>query len=344
MTETQNPLTATGRTLGWGIVSTGAIARKVTPDISALEDARLVAVSSRGQDSAEEFARDFGVEKAYGNDADRTGFERLLTDPEVEVLYIATPHGQHYENMLQALDAGKHIVCEKAFTITAAEAREVLRVAAEKDLFVMEGLWTRFHPLRARVAELLDAGEIGTPRWVQADLGFRGPADKSHRLWREDAGGGATLDMGCYVLHWPWLALGRPTGVVAQTVKRGNVDALTQVTATFDKAGAQMNMSLVSQGPREAVISGHEGYISIPAPMHRAETFTVTDAQGQARGESWPLVGRGYSYEMREATRCIQEGLRESPIMPWEDTIAQMDLLDEIRRQIGVTFPEHDEA
>lgn len=344
MTETQNPLTATGRTLGWGIVSTGAIARKVTPDISALEDARLVAVSSRGQDSAEEFAREFGVERAYGNDAERTGYERLLADPEVEVLYIATPHGQHYENMLQALDAGKHIVCEKAFTITAAEAREVLQKAAEKDLFVMEGLWTRFHPLRARVAELLDAGEIGTPRWVQADLGFRGPADKSHRLWREDAGGGATLDMGCYVLHWPWLALGRPTGVVAQTIKRGTVDALTQVTATFDKAGAQMNMSLVSEGPREAVISGHEGFISIPAPMHRAESFTVTDAQGQAREEAWPLVGRGYSYEMREATRCIQEGLRESPIMPWQDTIAQMELLDEIRRQIGVTYPEHDEA
>ncbi|MCT1367117.1 Gfo/Idh/MocA family protein [Kocuria sp. HSID16901] len=344
MTETQNPLTATGRTLGWGIVSTGAIARKVTPDIAALEDARLVAVSSRNQNSAEEFAQDFGVAKAYGDDDERTGYERILADPDVEVLYIATPHGQHYENMLQALEAGKHIVCEKAFTITAEEAREVLDLAGQKNLFVMEGLWTRFHPLRARVAELIESGEIGTPRWVQADLGFRGPADKTHRLWREDAGGGATLDMGCYVLHWPWLALGRPIGVVAQTIKRGTVDALTQVTVTCENAAAQMTMSLVSQGPREAVISGHEGFISIPAPMHQAESFTVTDAQGHSREESWPLIGRGYSYEMREATRCIQEGLLESPVMPWEDTIAQMEFLDEVRRQIEVTYPGHDHA
>lgn len=342
MAQTQNPLESTGRTLGWGIVSTGTIARKVTPDIAALDDARLVGVSSRKQESADDFAQEFGVERSYGDDAERTGFEKLLADPDVEVLYIATPHGQHYEHMLAALEAGKNIVCEKAFTMNAPEAREVLELAGRKKLFVMEGMWTRFHPLRARVAEILESGEIGMPRWVQADLGFRGPKETTHRLWREDAGGGALLDMGCYVLHWPWLALGKPTGFTAQTIKRGNVDALTQVTGTFEKAAAQMTMSLVSQGPRQAVISGHEGFITIAAPQHRAETFTVTDAQGEVREESWPLVGRGYSYEMREATRCIQGGLVESPVMPWQDTLDQMEMLDEIRGQLGVVYPEHD--
>lgn len=344
MAETRNPLEATGRTLGWGIVATGAIARKVTPDIAALEDARLVGVSSRSQASADEFATDFGVERAYADDDAHTGYEKLLADPDVDVVYIATPHGQHHATMLEAIRAGKNIVCEKAFTITADEAREVLEAAREKGVFVMEGLWTRFHPLRARVSELLEAGEIGMPRWVQADLGFRGPADKSHRLWREDAGGGGLLDMACYVLHWPWLALGRPTGFTAQTIKRGNVDALTQITGTFEKSAAQMTISLVSQGPRQAVISGHDGFITIGSPMHQAQSFTVTDARGSVREESWPLVGRGYSYEMREATRCIQEGALESPIMPWEDTVAQMEMIDEIRRQIGVVYPDHDDV
>ncbi|WP_178946107.1 Gfo/Idh/MocA family protein [Kocuria sp. TGY1127_2] len=344
MAETQNPLESTGRTLGWGIVATGSIARKVTPDIGALADARLVGVSSRTQASADDFAQEFGVDRAYGDDAEHTGYEKLLADPEVEVLYIGTPHGQHYENMLAALEAGKNIVCEKSFTMNARQAREVLGLAGEKGLFVMEGLWTRFHPLRARVAEILESGEIGVARWVQADLGFRGPTEITHRLWREDAGGGGLLDMGCYVLHWPWLALGKPTGFTAQTIKRGNVDALTQITGTFEKAAAQMTISLVSQGPRQAIISGHEGFITIGSPMHQARSFTVTNSQGQIREESWPLVGRGYCYEMREATRRIQEGSLESPIMPWEDTIAQMEMIDEIRGQIGVVYPDHDEA
>lgn len=335
MTDTTDPRTATGRTLGWGIVSTGNIARKVTPDIALLEDSRLVGVSSRSQDSAEDFTRELGVERAYGGP---DGMGRLLADPEVDVVYIATPHGQHHQHIRAALEAGKHVVCEKAFTITAAQARDVVELARKKGLFLMEGLWTRFLPIRARVAEVLASGEIGMPRWAQADLGFRGPSDKQHRLWREDAGGGTVLDMGCYVLHWPWLALGEPTGFTAQTIKRGSVDALTQITATFPQGAAQMNLSLVSQGPRRAVISGHEGFLEIGAPLNRPESFTVTDAEGTVREERHPMVGRGYVYEMREATRCIQEGLNESPVMPWEDTVRQMEWMDQIREQIDVHY------
>lgn len=337
--RTPSVRTATGRTLGWGVISTGAIARKVTPDITALEDARLVAVSSRARDSAEAFAAEFGAARAYGGEA---GMTRLLADPEVEVVYIATPHGQHHEHMTAALEAGKHVVCEKAFTMTAEQAREVVALARDRGLFLMEALWTRFHPLTRRVREVLAEGVIGTPRWVQADLGFRGPEDVRHRLWREDAGGGALLDMGCYGLHWPWLALGEPTGFTARTVKRGSVDALTQITADFAAGAAQMTLSLVSQGPRRAVISGEEGFLEIGSPMQRASAFTVTDADGRSRQEVVEPEGAGYLHEMREATRCLQEGLSESPIMPWADSIRQMEFLDEIRGQIGVRYPQHD--
>ena len=358
-----DPFAATGRTLGWGIVSTGSIARKVTPEIAGLADARLVAVSSRRRESAEEFAREFGVARAYGDQpqihddaapaasragASGTGLAQLLADDEVEVVYIATPHGQHHEHITAALTAGKHVVCEKAFTLNAAQAREVTELAREKGLFLMEGLWTRFQPLRARVAELLGAGAVGTPRWVQADLGFPAPADPQHRLWRQDAGGGALLDLGCYILHWPWLALGSPgrlpEDLTVHSIPRGPVDALTSITARFGgqndaAAVAQMTGSLLSAGPRRAIISGEEGFLSIDGPLHRAQSFTLTDPSGTEHTEQWPLDGMGYVYEMREATRCIQQGLTESPTMPWADTVAQMEFFDRVRQRIGLAYP-----
>lgn len=334
-----DPFAATGRTLGWGVVSTGAIARKVTPDITGMQDARLVGVSSRSQESAEQFAHEFGAQKAYGGS---DGLERMLADPEVEVVYVATPHGQHHEHITAALEAGKHVVSEKAFTITAREAREVADLAREKNLFLMEGLWTRFMPLRARVAQLLEAGEIGPVRWVQANLGARATSDSEHRLWRVDAGGGALLDLGCYVLHWPWLAMGVPESFSARTVKRGQVDGLTSITAFYPEGAAQMTASLVSVPSKTAVISGEQGVITVHGPLHKSESFTLARPDGTETTEAWPLAGVGYVYEMREATRCIQEGLLESPTMPLADTVAQMEWFDQIREQIGLAYPGHE--
>ena len=339
MSASDPVLTATGRTLGWAVISTGAIAGRVVPDIAALADARMVAVSSRTAEAAEAFAAEHGIERAYGGE---DGMQRLLSDPEVDVVYIATPHGQHHAHLLAALGAGKHVVCEKAFTMTAAQAREAIELARERGLFLMEALWTRFTPVHRRIAQVLDSGEIGRPRWVQADLGFRGPDDDRHRLWRVDAGGGALLDMGCYALHWPWLALGEPTRLSASAVFRGDVDGLTQICLQTEHGGAQMTVSLLSQGPRRAVISGEDGTIEIDSPMHRPESFTVTDAQGRSRREEFEVLSAGYVHEMREATRCIQGGLQESPVMPWADTLRQMELLDEMRAQIGLRYPGHD--
>ncbi|WP_260853254.1 Gfo/Idh/MocA family protein [Kocuria palustris] len=341
MSTSDDVLSPTGRTLGWGVISTGAIAGRVVPDIAALADARLVAVSSRTAAAAESFAAEHGIERAFGGD---DGMDRLLADPDVDVVYIATPHGQHHAHLLAALEAGKHVVCEKAFTMNAAQAREAVALARERGLFLMEALWTRFSPVRHRIAEILAAGEIGRPRWVQADLGFRGPDDDEHRLWRVDAGGGALLDMGCYALHWPWLALGEPTGITATSVMRGSVDGLTQIAVQSEAGGAQLTVSLFSQGPRRAVISGEQGMIEIAPPMHRPSSFVLTDAQGRSREERFEIVGAGYCHEMREATRCIQAGLQETPVMPWADTIRQMELLDEIREQIGLRYPDHDGA
>lgn len=346
-----DPRTTTGRTLGWGVISTGRIADKVTPDIALLEDARLVAVSSRSQASADEFAARHGFARGYGDDdAGRSGLTRLLADPEVEVVYVATPHGQHYEHAKAALEAGKHVVCEKAFTITAAEARELIELAREKSLFLMEGLWTRFQPSTQRIIELLAEGAIGTPTWVQSNLGFAAPQDPEHRIWRVDAGGGALLDLGVYVLHWAWASMGFPESVTAATqLDENGVDALTGLTGRFSGGGmAQMQMSLLSDCPSTATISGTGGSIVVDKPMHapRAITLTRTASGAKESGQPSPseriefdLLGRGYVYEMREAASRIQRGETESPVMSWADTLRQMELFDSLRAEMGVRYP-----
>lgn len=342
-----DPRTATGRTLGWGIVSTGRIARKVTPDIASLEDSRLVAVSSRAQDSAEAFALDFGVERAYGDAEGHSGLERMLADPEVDVVYVASPHGQHRDHALAAIRAGKHVVCEKAFTVNAGEAREVFRAAREQQVFVMEAVWTRFQPGVQRLLRLVADGEIGEVEWVQTDLGFAAPADPEHRIWRKDAGGGALLDLGAYVMLWPWGAMGFPSGADITARLRDGVDELSSITGSYRGGVAQMQMSLVSSCPSTATISGTKGSIRVNAPMHSPRSAVVSlsgDAQesGQAGSEEtleFPFTGVGYVYEMREATTRIQRGDLESPVMCWDDTLRQMELFDSLRRQIGVRYP-----
>ncbi|GAA1354160.1 Gfo/Idh/MocA family oxidoreductase [Falsarthrobacter nasiphocae] len=358
-----DPRTATGRTLGWGIVSTGRIAEKVTPDIALLEDARLVAVSSRSQEAAEDFARRLGVERAYGDETTTaaagrvpaTGLERMLADPEVDVVYVATPHGQHAEHARAALEAGKHVVCEKAVTINAAELRGLLDLARAKGLFFMEGLWTRFQPGVQRIMALVADGVVGTPEWIQSSLGFVAPADPDHRIWRVDAGGGALLDLGVYVLHWPWAVFGFPTQVDA-TARRtaSGVDELTGLTGVFEGGHmAQMQMSLVSDCPSTAVISGSGGTLVVEKPLHAPRTARIvrTPAGARLTGQDAPaeevltfeLEGKGYVYEMREATTRIQLGDTESPVMSWADSLRQMELFDSIRESIGVVYP-NDEA
>jgi predicted dehydrogenase len=350
-----DPRAATGRTLGWGVISTGRIAVKVTPDIALLEDARLVAVSSRTQASADEFAARHGFARGYGDDDAGTGLDRMLADPEVDVVYVATPHGQHYEHTKAALEAGKHVVSEKAFTITAAEARDLVELARAKGLFLMEGLWTRFQPGTQQIIKLVDSGAIGEPTWVQADLGFAAPADPDHRIWRVDAGGGALLDLGVYVLHWAWASMGFPETVDAVTQLKtfegapSGVDALTGLTGRFANGGmAQMQMSLLSDCPSMAIISGTAGSVVVHAPLHatRAATVNRTPADVKESGQpseveelEFEIIGSGYVYEMREATTRIQRGDMESPVMPWADSVRQMELFDSLRAQMGVRYP-----
>lgn len=343
---TYNPetLASTGNPLRWGVVATGSIARTVTTNLALLEDAILQAVSSRGQDSAAAFAAEFGfLTHYYDGGADglgTDGYLQLVQDPDVDVVYVATPHAQHYDIAKAALENGKHVLCEKALTITAAEARSLIALAREKQLFLMEAVWARFVPGFQRALEIVASGEIGEVKWVRADLGFPAKQDESARIWAPADGGGALLDITVYPLLWAWGTLGRPANVFATAeVTASGVDSQNTLTLSYPNgAQAQLISYLTSHGPRTATISGTLGTIETVGSVNNPPGLRINVGWDEERTEEFEFPGDGYTYQLREVTRCIQAGLTESSTMPLDDSLAIMELFDDARSQMGVTY------
>lgn len=339
--DAPSPFAATGAPLRWGVIATGGIAHKVTQDLAQLEDAVLQAVSSRLEERAHAFAETFGFATAYYDDDDAArGYEQLAADPAVDVVYVATPHGQHYEVCKVLLSAGKHVLCEKAFTVNAREAEELIELARANNVFLMEAVWTRFLPSVNRAWDIIHSGELGAIRWVQADLGFPAAYDPSARLWDPKAGGGALLDLAVYPLTWALGALGFPTAVAAEgQLNDDGVDSQNALTLTYaGGAQAQLSSSLVASGPCQATVSGSGGWLRSSGPLHNPRELYVHPHDGEARVETFEQAGNGYAYELRETTRCIQAGLLESPTMPLRHTLDTMRLLDGVRAQLGVRY------
>lgn len=335
-----NPQAATGTKLRWGVVAPGAIARRVTADIALLEDAVLQAVSSRSAENAAAFAADFGFSASYSDGEGTKGYEQLFEDPDVDVVYIATPHSRHREVAEAALAAGKHVLCEKPFTVNADEARILAEAAQANGVFLMEAVWTRFLPSTNRAWEIIASGELGELQWVQADLGFVAAYDPRSRLWDPAAGGGALLDLGVYPLTWALGSLGFPAGVTAGgTVTDAGVDLRNSLTLSYDGgAQAQLITSIAAVCPSTATVSGNAGWLTAAAPLYNPSELTVSTNEGVLRTETFDEVGNNYVYQLREVTRCIQEGLLESPTMPLSDTIRTMELLDNVRAQLGLSY------
>lgn len=337
----QDPRAATGRLLRWGVIATGRIAELVSRDLALLEDAELYAVSSRRQEAADAFAFEFGFTVAYGDDGGQRGYQRLLADDSVDVVYVATPHAQHHQMVLAALNAGKHVLCEKAFTINAREAAELIAVAREKNLFLMEAVWSRFLPSMQRAFDVAASGEIGTVQWVTADLGFPAPYSPTARLWAVKDGGGALLDLTVYPLLWALGTLGFPQSVSAMgTLNDDGVDAQNALTLGYHHgAQAQLTSSLLAYGPRAATVAGSLGYLQALGSINNPRQLVIGIGREPLRTEHFEPAGLGYTYELREVTRCVQQGLTESPVMPLEDSLNTMRLFDGVRAQLGVSYP-----
>lgn len=321
--------------LTWGILATGGIAHAFATDLRAA-GLDLVAVGSRSQASADAFAAQFDIVHAHPS------YEALVADPDVDIIYISTPHPMHAENALLALNAGKHVLIEKPFTLNAAEAARVRDLAAEKNLLAMEAMWTRYLPHMVRIREILASGALGEVRAVMADHTQKITDDPAHRLNDLTLGGGALLDLGIYPISFAWDVLGEPTSVQASArFKPTGADA--EVATIFTYAGGQVATTLSSslaKGPNTASILGTDARIDIDAVWYTPTSFRVVDAEGTVL-ESYEsdVLSRGMQYQALAAERLVAEGNLTGDTLAIDETVAIMGTLDDIRSQIGLRYP-----
>ncbi|MGN6250418.1 MAG: Gfo/Idh/MocA family protein [Marmoricola sp.] len=324
--------------LGWGILAPGKIARSFAEDLALLPDARVAAAGSRRWDTAEAFTRRYGG-TPYGS------YEQLVADPDVDVVYVASPHALHPEHVRLALDAGKPVLCEKPLALNAADATAMFAHAADRGLFLMEAMWTACHPLIRALLDRLASGAAGRPSQVVADLGFVVEAGPQDRLLDPAMGAGALLDMGIYPLTLAHLVLGAPTEQSAVAVVRDGIDLAIAVAARHGEATATSTASMLAATPRTGTVATDRGRFDLPRDFHHPARITWTPTQGETPGTPEdlepvePVVGRGYGNEALEVQRCLAAGRTTSALVPLEHTIALLQQMDALRAQIGVRYP-----
>lgn len=324
-----------GMTTKWGILGTGWIAEKFAADVALLPDAQVVAVGSRTLHRAQDFAERFGIPHRHES------YQALVADADVDAVYVATPHPLHATNALLAIEAGKAVLVEKPFTVDADQARRVVDAARRRGVFVMEAMWTRFLPHMVKIRELVTAGRLGEIRSVTADHGQWFPRDPRHRLFAPELGGGALLDLGVYVVSLASHLFGPPDEVIATSAPAfTGVDAQTAVILRY--SGGRMAVLFTTVETRTATwasINGVDARIEIRGPFYAPVSFRLVTRDGNVEEFDLPHVGHGLYYEAAEVGRCLRAGLTESPLMPLTETIQIMEVLDEVRRQIGLRYP-----
>lgn len=321
--------------LRWGILATGGIAQAFTSDL--LTAGRTVtAVGSRRLEAAEEFARAHGIPHAHGS------YEALVSDPEVDIIYIATPHSAHADNAILALEHGKHVLIEKPLTLDEGQAIAVRDAAAGRGLLAMEAMWTRYLPHMVRIRELVASGAIGEPRVLIADHTQRISSDPTHRLNALELGGGALLDLGIYPVSFAWDILGEPVEVRA-VGRLGETGADTEAAISLTHASGAVSSLVTSSraaGPNTAEIVGTEGRISIDRVWYTPTSFRVHAPDGTVREAYTSQVdGRGMQFQALYAEELIAAGRTDGDLLGIDESVAIMGTLDEIRRQLGVVYP-----
>ena len=320
----------------WGIISTGHISNKFAVALAMLPDAELVAVASRNHKTASEFAAKHNIQKAYGS------YEELASDPEIEVVYIGTPHTLHLENSVMCMKKGKAVLCEKAFAMNAKEAREMVKVAREENVFLMEAMITRQVPLIKKMLKWIEEGRIGEPRMVRASRCARGEFRPGARQLNPELGGGALLDVGVYVISFASMIFRKPPVEVVGLSHIGDWGSDEQGIAILKYDNGEMadlSFALRTAAVNEAYIFGTEGYIkvndvfAVPAKaslfINREEVETIEEL----------IVGNALNYEAEEVMRCLRSGLKESPNMPLDESVQIMEIMDRIRQPWGLVYP-----
>ena len=319
----------------WGIIGPGKIAGKFARALSMVEGAHLGAIASRDADRAAVFAREHGAARTF------LSYEQLAADPDIDAVYIATPHGFHAEHSLLCLHQKKGVLCEKPMALSAGQVSAMIEGSLLYRAFLMEAMWTRFLPLLREIMTLVASGRLGTLKYIRADFGFPAPFNEKSRLYDLRLGGGSLLDIGIYPLYLCLQLLGEPDGIVAggRLSPTGSDESCHALLEYKDGAFAVVSSTLACQTSLTAEIAGTEGMIRIPGPWYRNDHFEWNRTGETVQVVQLEPMVNGFEYQIREVMSCMEQGLIESPSLPHAFSLLMSRTMDEIRRQIGVHYP-----
>lgn len=328
------------KTYNWAVLGCGKIARKFSNDLKLLPNAKLYAAASRNIERAESFADELGFEKAYGS------YEEMLADPDVDVVYIATPHSHHLKTTLLCLNSRKPVLCEKAFAINSHEVKQMIDCSGENNTFLMEAFWTRFAPSFIKAMEIIRSGELGKLKMVRADFAFNANKDPNNRLYNLKLGGGSLLDIGIYPVFAALITFGKPDEI--KTIPHfSNTGAEESILINFKYKNGEM-ASLVSSfscySSTQAEFNCEHGYLRLEKRWHNPTQITIWK-EGDTKEKNFPSIhktGAGYQYEAAHVMECLDAGETESDMMPLSLSMDLIEVLDQIRKDAGIIFPDHD--
>lgn len=321
----------------WGIIGAGNISSTFATALNSMRDVKLAAVASRNLNRAEEFAKKFGIDKAYGS------YEELAADPEIDVIYIGTPHPEHKENAALCIKHGKAVLCEKSFTLNEKDSLYLTTLAAEHRVFLMEAMWTKFLPVTRKVKEWLKEGRIGELRHIRASFGFHTEFNPDSRLYNPELGGGALLDVGVYpityVIH---MVDCLPEQVLSSAViGKTGVDERNVILMKFPQGIlAELSSAVSAEIGYDAEMIGDKGRIYVPRFWCAEEAMLYNSRNELEETIEFPFQVNGYVHEAEEVNRCLREGLLESKLLPLKDTLSIMRIMDGIRSEWGLKYPE----
>lgn len=322
----------------WGILGCGRIARKFAADLRLVADAELTAIASRNQETLELFAKDFPCRHVHNS------YEGLVTNKEVDIIYVATPHSHHHEHTMLCINNNKAVLCEKAFAINSRQAIEMVKTAREKKVFLMEALWTKFLPHYKKLQELLQQNKLGDIKSVLVNFGFNTAGNPAQRLFDPLLGGGTLLDIGIYNVFITMSVLGKPDFIEAtMTSAPTGVDEQIAVLFKYNNGAiAQLFSSFITNLPTQAEINGRAGCITLTSRFYEPSATIQLSKKVPYEREIIAVAkeaGFGYQYEARHVNECLKKGLIESPVMTHADTLLQMEILDRIRMEAGIQYP-----
>ena len=318
----------------WGIIGPGHIARKFAQDLQYLTNAKLWAVASRSLERAQAFATEFGATHAYGS------YEALVECPDLDVVYIATPHTGHLTHSLLCLNHRIPVLCEKPLAVNSTQVSEIIDAAATNQTFLMEALWTRFLPTTLKVLELIESDTIGAVQSIKADFGFNANYNPSHRLFNPALAGGSLLDIGIYPIFLSMLLLGKPASIKAQgRIGLSGVDV--DCGMVFQYAGGQLahlHSTFLARTKTEAFIYGEKGVIHMHTRWHEPTSISVWLYDNRPVDYDFGIQTNGYSYEAEEVMHCLAANKTQSESFSWEDSKTLMGILDAVRKEIGLVY------